>query len=183
MNIKTTDIEIAVSSFLNTRANLIVPNISWGLHIHECDLLFISRAGYATEVEIKISRQDLIKDKLKDHKHVNSKIKYLYFAIPDYLMQHINHIPERAGIIVVDSKKLIETLIDYRKFSIGCINYLMGKSCRVIKKAKVNNRYKFTYEERLKVATLGTMRIWKLKQEVQMLERQVDCYKLKGYIE
>ena len=46
-------------NFFNYRANLIVPNISWGLGLHECDLLVLTSSGYATEIEIKVSKADL----------------------------------------------------------------------------------------------------------------------------
>ena len=62
---KAIDIELAVSNYLNPRTNLIVPNVHWGMCLHECDLLVITRSGYAWEVEIKVSRVDLIKNKEK----------------------------------------------------------------------------------------------------------------------
>ena len=45
--------EIAIARSWNYRRHLIVPNVSWGFGVHECDLLVISPSGYATEIEIK----------------------------------------------------------------------------------------------------------------------------------
>ena len=102
--LKAIDIELAVSGYLNPRQNLIVPNVHWGLGIHECDLLVITQAGYAWEIEIKVSKADLIKDGKKRHGHIDFRIKELWFAIPKYLEPHIEHVPKHAGIIVVDDK-------------------------------------------------------------------------------
>ena len=93
--------ELVLSSYFNSRTNLIVPNVSWGLNLHECDLLIVTPAGYAWEVEIKTTKYDLIRDGEKIHKHGSKKIKYLYFAIPEYLLEWQDHIPVRAGILVV----------------------------------------------------------------------------------
>lgn len=138
------DLEVAVAQRFNPRANLIVPNVSWGLFMHECDVLIVSRAGFATEIEIKVSKQDLIKDKEKSHGHKHSKISRLYFAIPSKLMPHIEHVPAHAGIIEVrhDLPAVIQ------------------------RPAPLLNKYKFTPAEMFQVARLGTMRIWTLKKKL-----------------
>jgi hypothetical protein len=100
--LKAAEIEIAVARYFHPRVNLVVPNVSWGMGLHECDLLVITRAGYAYEVEIKISKSDLKKDREKRHCHVSSRISRLYFAIPKELENCIDYVPERAGIISVD---------------------------------------------------------------------------------
>ena len=100
----TAEIERVVGNFFRPRQNIVIPNVSWGLSVHECDLFVLTKNGYGIEVEIKISKADLIKDKTKTHGHNNIKIKKLFFAIPEKLNipETIAHIPERAGIIVVD---------------------------------------------------------------------------------
>ena len=145
--VTTMEMEILLAARFNPRVNTIVPNISWGMFIHECDLLIVRQSGYAVEVEIKISKADLIKDTLKRHGHYSDKINYLYFAIPDYLQDYIAHIPERAGIIVVETQ----------------YTHLRTKE---IRKPTKTGSYKFTDKERLKVARLGCMRIWGLKQKI-----------------
>ncbi|MBT9170538.1 MAG: hypothetical protein DDT18_00881 [Actinobacteria bacterium] len=103
--ITVSEIELAVADYFNPRVNLIVPNISWGMFLHECDMLIVTKNNYAYEVEIKTTKSDLVADQKKRHNHSNKKIKKLYFAIPDYLLQYAEYIPDHAGIIVVANKK------------------------------------------------------------------------------
>ena len=72
--ITTPEIEVRVASFFNPRQNIIVPNISWGVNLHECDLLIIRKSGYGIEVEIKVSKSDLIADAKKPHHHHDIKV-------------------------------------------------------------------------------------------------------------
>lgn len=143
----TLDMELAVSDFLNYRVNLIVPNISWGFGLHECDLLVITKSNCLWEVEIKISKADLIKDKKKYHRHRNDKISRLYFAVPDYLESETEHIPDKAGIIIVSI----------------CNGYY---DCKLLRKPKINGIYKISDSERSRLAHLGCMRLWRLKQKL-----------------
>ena len=142
------EMEIALAAYFNYRTNLIVPNVSWGMFLHECDLLIITKAGYAWEIEIKTSKYDLVRDKEKRHNHTSNKIKHLYFAIPDYLLVHQVHIPNFAGIVSV------------HRYNNGLL------TCKKIREAKIKSKYKFTIEERYQVARLGSMRIWKLKNKL-----------------
>jgi len=173
-DITTAEIEIAIANHFGIRTNLIVPNISWGFGIHECDLLIVSRSGYCTEVEIKISAADLKKDMLKQHDHSSAKIKYLYFAIPSYLAQYIEYIPKKAGIFIITSKR--------RVFCIA--KPVQSNSCRAI-----------TLQEQYEVARLGALRIWGLKrrcisyksnykamyERIKELEEELyECEKEKG---
>jgi len=152
MNYETAvEIELALSSFFDARANLIVPNVSWGLNLHECDILILSKAGYATEVEIKVSKADLKKDRDKGHGHVSDKIKRLYFAVPEKIDTAFveAHVPARAGIIVVNKK---------------------GK-CRIVKQCTYNMKAKpFSDSDRMQLARLGAMRIWGLKRNIVVLK-------------
>ncbi len=150
IKLSTLDMELLVGQFLNPRINLIIPNVSWGFCIHECDLLCVTKNRYLWEVEIKISKSDLIKDKGKRHNHKNNKIKRLYFAIPDYLQSEIEHIPEPAGIIVVNTQN----------------EYLYVKK---IREAKQCGQYRITEREYIKLMHLGAMRIWGLKAKLQRL--------------
>ena len=102
----TVEVERVVGNFFRPRQNIVIPNVSWGLFVHECDLFVLTKNGYGVEIEIKVSRADLINDKTKSHGHNNIKIKKLFFAIPERLNtpEIIIHIPERAGIIVVDKR-------------------------------------------------------------------------------
>jgi len=142
----TIDIEIAVAQYFGYRQNLVVPNVSWGLGLHECDLLMLSKNGYLTEVEIKTSVADLKQDLKKEHEHRSKKVKQLYFAVPSKLAKHYEYIPRRAGILVVNSKH-----------NVYCIA-----------KAEINkDAQASTVEERYQMARLGALRIWGLKSDLQ----------------
>lgn len=150
MGHETTRIEIAVARWFGYRRNLIVPNVSWGFNIHECDLLVITKAGYALEIEIKVSKNDLLKDFKKTHSHKSNKIKRLFFAVPTKMEKHIPLIPERAGIIIVDSS---------------------GR-CKLRRLAQANREARKLNEiELFKLAHLGAMRIWYLKNKILDLQK------------
>jgi hypothetical protein len=145
---RTIEMECYLARYFNWRSNLIVPNISWGLWYggHEKDLFIVSECGFVTEVEIKISKSDLIKDKHKRNSmHFDDRIRYLYFAIPDYLLESCQDlIPPLAGILTVSDDGEVKK----------------------IRKASVKSRYKLNDIEKFKVARLGTMRIWSLKEKI-----------------
>jgi len=150
--IKTIEIEVAIAKFFGIRQNIIVPNISWGLlGMHECDIFLIKKSGYCMEVEIKISKSDLLADFKKEHQHKDNRIKEFYYAIPIKLLESCESlIPEHIGIIVcerIKNRKHIHTKI-HRKTTTN-------------KKAR-----KLTDKEMLKVAKLGCMRIWSLKEKL-----------------
>lgn len=155
---KTIEVEIAVANYFGYRQNLIVPNISWGMNLHECDMLICTKSNILKEVEIKVSKHDLIKDKEKKHKHSNGKIKELYFAIPDKLKTEIVHIPLRAGILIAQR-------IDYEDYFTK--KKKVRYACHLFRKPILTNvDYRITAEERYNLARLGTMRIWSLKQKL-----------------
>lgn len=151
--ITSTEIEVKLASYFNYRQNLIVPNISWGMDIHECDVLVVRKSGIGIEIEIKVDKYDLIKDAKKPHQHRdrNNRIKELYFAIPNYLEKYIEYIPEHAGILVLTKNT----------------DWGVYLNCKEIRKPIPNKTArKFTSEEMMNVARLGTMRIWSLKRTI-----------------
>lgn len=89
----------------------VVPNVSWGLIDHEADLLAMSKTGYLTEVEIKVSfadwKADLAKRKWKSAKwsgkYQSGMIKRFYYAAPAALaVRHAElEIPDFAGVVSV----------------------------------------------------------------------------------
>jgi hypothetical protein len=157
VNPTTIDMEIAVSEFLDYRVNMIVPNISWGMGFHECDLLVLTPSDCVWEVEIKISRADLIKDAKKGHGHNSKQIKYLYFAIPEHLSHCHEFIPERAGIIHVVNKVYQGKWYGFKAVK--------------IRQPKVNSDYKMTKQARCEMGRLAAMRIWSLKAARQHVQR------------
>ncbi len=146
--------ELSVVNYFNPRQNLIVPNVSWGfmgLH-YEADLVVIRKSGYAVEVEIKVSKSDLIKDKEKKHNHDCKKFKGLYFAIPENLLKHKEHIPYRAGILVC------------RKFIYEGKTYYRS---RLERKPKPDlSTEPLDLKDKYELARLGTLRIWNLKRKI-----------------
>lgn len=144
-------IETLVARRWNIRQHTIVPNVSWGLGLHECDVLIVSKSGYATEVEIKVSKSDLKKDAEKRHGHINKKIKDLYFAIPEKLLAYQEFIPEHAGILVVKAHK-----------EPGHGFYIE----KVRDPISLKNAVKLTDDERRQLMRLGCMRIWRLKETI-----------------
>jgi hypothetical protein len=64
MNCQTAkEIELRIAYYFGNRSHIIVPNVSWGLMMYECDLLVMPKSGHLYEVEIKVSKGDLIADK------------------------------------------------------------------------------------------------------------------------
>jgi hypothetical protein len=151
---KSIDIEIAAMEYFGVRQNLIVPNVHWGMSLgnkdlHECDLLVLTKAGYATEIEIKVSKYDLLKDKDKKHKHNHNLIRRLFFAVPEKLkVIALDNIPENAGLLTVSES------IDIK----GTYNVELIKSPKTNKCA-----IKWVDKQRMKLAELGCMRLLGLK--------------------
>jgi hypothetical protein len=147
----STLIETLIAGYYDYSKHVIVPNIGWGLNIHECDLLIVTAAGYATEIEIKISKADLKKDLSKKHGHHSNKIKKLFFAIPENLESCIDLIPPRAGIYIIRKNE----------------NMRYGHYVEKIRDAMQNENCKPLDEKEMKqLMRLGTMRIWSLKHSV-----------------
>ena len=162
--LNSADIEVAVAKYFKPRTHLIVPNISWGMNIHECDLLILNGSNYAVEVEIKISKSDVKADLKKGHGHKSNRIKRLFFAIPEHLNTPdvIELIPERAGIFVVSER--------YPVYQSGYgadstkVSYYMQPRCTVIRNAKINKEARpFTDGERIEMGRLGMLRYWNIR--------------------
>jgi len=155
----TLEIELAVANYFDFRANTIVPNISWGLNLHEIDVLVLTKSGYAYEVEIKTTKADLVRDSKKEHGHRSNRIKRLYFAVPELLAQTaLTVIPIGAGLFSIKDSGYVQLI----------------KAPTLNKQARPLNP-----EERLKLAELATMRLWNMKrillsrlQEIQRLRSQ-----------
>jgi hypothetical protein len=164
---KCIEIEESVSRLFGIRQNIIVPNISWGAGLHECDLLIINKSHYATEIEIKVSKADLKKDLLKEHGHKSDMIKELYYAMPSKLIEYAKTIlPETVGLIGCE---LTEYNHNYHQVQgEGDLKYDtdIDVIASIERKAKSNGGRKLTEKEVLNIARLGTMRIWNLKKKL-----------------
>ena len=161
----TLDMELRLIRYFNHRVNTIVPNVSWGLSVHECDLLILTPGNYLTEVEIKVSLSDLRADKLKTHGHANSIISRLYFAIPDYLQEYSDLIPENAGILIARTS-------DNAPRTPGLRNKEWFTGITKVREAKFN---KFMVKDSVRndLQRLGTMRIYGLKDKINRLQKRL----------
>lgn len=151
--ITTADIECGLANYFRPRVNMLIPNVSWGFGIHECDVLVITKSGYLYEVEIKISASDLKRDADKPHKHESKKIKNLYFAIPYYLLSLIDYIPARAGVLSF-SKRPMPLLI---------------------REPISQPVHKITDKELLTLYRLAALRVWDLKMTNTKLQRETSA--------
>lgn len=149
----TVEMEIAISKYFGIREHIIVPNISWGFRgMHECDLFIVKKSGVAIEVEIKRTKSDLLADFKKTHNHHDrlNRISELYFAFPKKMYDECKElIPQGAGILTCDRGSDGEVYVRTER-----------------QPKKIRNARNLTVEERLRVAHLGCMRIWSLKQKL-----------------
>ena len=162
---KALEIEIAMMQYLGIRQNLIVPNVSWGIaNLHECDLLALSKSNYATEIEIKISKADILKDKEKLHGHRHNHIARLYFAVPVDLTDYaLFHIPDRAGLYSVSRNS----------------NHAYGYKIELVRQCKRNTKaVKWSDNERFQLARIGALRILGLKKKVFKANRKLRKIKI-----
>ena len=141
--------EIALARYFDHRINIIIPNISTGMHLnHEADLLILNPNGYATEIEIKVSSSDIKADAMKNHHHRSRKIKKFYYAVPKNL-KDCQDLPKDCGLICVDD----------------------NLNCTTIRAPRLNTKaVKFTDKEIMHLLHLGCMRIWNLKEKILNLQ-------------
>jgi len=130
------------------RRYIVVPRIAWGLDgvDHECDLLAMSSSGVLQEIEIKISRSDLLAEKRKNHSHGSKTIRRLWFAVPAKMRDFaLLHIPAEAGLISCSDDKQI-----YRK-------------CEIVRRPRLRVGNKARPGMGEKMARLGLLRYWSLR--------------------
>jgi len=163
------DIEVAVAKHFNYRANLIVPNVSWGWGLrHEADLLVLRPSGTCDEVEIKITASDIRADAKKRHPHwEDRRISRVWFAVP-FELADCPLIPEAAGILAV-ARTVRSRDADgrwvARPWREG--DAVWRDEVTVVRQARLRpkaERKPVTDKQRMKLATLGAMRIWALKE-------------------
>ena len=151
------EIEIAVAHHFNSRQNVIVPNVSWGLGLsYEADLVVLRPSGYAVEVEIKVSAADIRADLKKTHEHRCKWFRELWFAVPQDLAD-CEHIPAHAGILAVKDN--------------GLATWKSKQYCEALRRCLTNKQaLKWGTDKRMKLMSLGCMRIWTLKAGLARLE-------------
>ena len=125
------DLQMAVMNYHSPfSGKSLIPNMStgWG----EADILMLSKAGYATEYEIKVSRSDFAADKNKVEKHEafskvyynepfvwwNNKPRnikgipnYFIYVVPDYFNIKTLKLPEYAGLWVIKDGRIVSDKI------------------------------------------------------------------------
>ena len=152
--VTTKEMEIYVAKFFGlqqTRTGrikisnnaLFIPNVYWDLS-HEADVLIMSHSGYLTEVEIKISKSDMLQE-FKKRKYIIEKqyrkIKYYYVAFPDFLLPTANRMfPKNVGFLVYDNE---------------------DKKLYKIRNSSIMNNYKLSINEKYDLARLLQYRVWK----------------------
>jgi hypothetical protein len=132
-----------------------VPNVSWGFFKHrEVDLAVVTKAGYLTEVEVKVSLSDWKADKRKAHgfgflKNQGGMTKRFFYAAPLELAQRWAEvgIPEEAGVLGASESTLHP----------GVIRFETVKPA-----ADLDGARKLTDREQADLARLAALRIWDL---------------------
>ena len=146
---RTPELESKLVKWFEPRRQLIVPNVSWGWGLtYEVDLVVVRPSGYAIEVELKVSRADVIADQKKGKWRRgwgNDRFRESWFAVPEKLQDFaLANIPAHCGLIVVPED------------SYPCI--------RVVRKAKLNTKAKpLTEKEEIALLRLAAIRMWTLK--------------------
>lgn len=147
-------IQVAISDVFGVRDNIIVPNVSWGFfETHEADMVVINKSNYLTEVEIKRSWSDFIRDFRKTTTHDEGKVMYKFFAIPQSILVKVRS-------YLVENDKIDWGIIVYSEEGYAWIEYYPSNH------GQSDSRKKLYIEERLSIARLGCIRIWKLKSKL-----------------
>lgn len=159
----TLEMEVKLMEHFRYEQNYVIPNLTRmsGVVGFETDILSMTKSGYATGVEIKISKSDLKNDLKKKHwvlynKHFKmgnpeayrrkffGKLKYFYYATPPELIEDVeNQVPDWCGILTVGERGRI---VEHRKPS-----FLY--------------KYKYSQKEINNILRLGTMRIFSMKKK------------------
>lgn len=152
------EIEDAIILHLTSgiRSNLIVPNVSWGMGInYEADLVVVSKSGYATEFEIKRSYSDFIADFHKDEKAHKAPWVYQFFYV-----------------LPLSIKEKVEAFIENARIEPPAI-FFYDEAGRFSKSngghSYIEGGRKMFLEEQLKIAKLGVMRYWSLRNKEKEL--------------
>jgi hypothetical protein len=151
-------IECALAKYFDTRKNIIVCNVSFGLLDYEADMLILNRTGYLTEIEIKRSLSDLKADFGKKHKHDDKKVKEFYYCIPDTLL-------EDCIALCHENKQPITGIITYTEDAVLRTYYRIALSCVYGELEPYFSGRKLFLEEQLQLARLGVMRMWNYKNK------------------
>ena len=153
----TPELEMIIADHFDVRRNLIVPNIHWGFGLrYEADLVVVTKARFAYEVELKISKADLKKDKDKKHLHNAKCFKRFYYAMPEDIYD-----PE---LIPVDGAGIL--LCKHHSWSHWKSKKMMTKwSVKEVVAPVDRKATKLTIKQYLKLLHLSAMRVWSMKKK------------------
>ena len=107
-------IRLALAAHLDWQQNRMFPE--WPIDGGIADLVFVTRAGYVTEIEIKISIADWKADRWKrkwdtERPHISR----FFYAVPDTLVDQIpDNIPSHAGILRVCAGQYHDSVSEVR---------------------------------------------------------------------
>lgn len=153
----STEIELATARLFGWRNHIMVPNVYWGFDLrYEADLLILNKNNFISEIEIKTTLSDLKRDagKRKHTQDPDPRIKYLYFAFPQYLLEKsLPILPETVGIITCQWIKSYD-----RK----C--YLSAQRIRLPK--PIPRHRAITNNEAYQLMRLGCIRQRKIKNDI-----------------
>ena len=133
--------------------NVYIANIAGKDYDYEADLLMITKAGFCIEFEIKRSYSDLMAEAKKDKcTHKAPFISSFYYVLPHAIKDKAREFFETTGtehhglVYYTEEKKIF--------FTGGNVS--------------TKGRRKMTVEEMYKVARLGTLRYWNLRNKTEM---------------
>ena len=157
------------SGLWNKRADIMIPNLSWGLLPYEADFVVVSKSGYLTEVEIKRSWEDFKADFKKNHNHDAEQVYYFYYCVPVSIVAKVKEfLMEKYGeryclcapsVLWYDESGNVRVAVDDNQRCFG-MHYASSISPNV-------KHRKLFLEEQLTVARLGQLRYWSLLEKTE----------------
>lgn len=190
---KADRITIDLIKDLKSKNNIIViPN--YYINQFECDVFAVTKGGYKVEYEIKISKEDLLKDfDKKDYnydwryqrreyfyKHdlikEGKRVNKFYYVIDESLQDCISHIPSYCGIIIAKPKFIGLEKEKAEKYYKDV--YFRYYELKTIKPAKILDREKdkIDYKQIAEKISFRENRLWfenkRIKNEDKLYEKK-----------
>jgi hypothetical protein len=180
LKMTTLRMEIALMVYFDIRKNLVIPNVTRmsGLAAFETDMLVLSKSGFATGVEIKVSKSDLKNDikkrqwrkwddgswQQKNHyKSYFGTLKYFYYAVPVSLVEAVvDQVPPWCGILIIDDNTVYSN-------NVSRVDYV-----KVHREPVKLFDTKWSEEKKYKLARLGALRILKYKKKANEIIRKIE---------
>jgi hypothetical protein len=163
------------SPFYASRQFAVVPNVSWSMLPWEADLLVCSKAGFLTEVEIKISMSDWKADLLKN-KHrpdigwrQSRMVKRFFYACPPEIAERWLEIKretmdEKTGIVVTHAFPEYAGVLSVSEDGVKVIRPAADKP----------NHRRLTDQEMLNMARLGSIKAWDLAHNIRLDDMETE---------